>query len=79
LLSPDADRWWCRGCDRAGDAAVYVMDVRGCAYREAAAWLAERYGPPAADGLTMPTVAPPRRRHGRSYVSAVPVMAEVAP
>ena len=47
LIDPKAGRWWCRSCRRSGDAATYLADVLGCNYAEAAARLAERYGPPA--------------------------------
>jgi hypothetical protein len=40
-------RWWCSSCHEAGDAATLVMRTRGVTYAEAAAFLTERYGPPA--------------------------------
>ena len=46
LLDPVAGRWWCRSCRRGGDAATLVMDHHGWSYRQAAAWLAGRYGGP---------------------------------
>ena len=46
VLIDKAGRWWCRSCRRSGDAATYLADVLGCSYVEAAARLAERYGPP---------------------------------
>jgi hypothetical protein len=46
LLDPAAGRWWCRSCGRGGDAARFVTELRGCSHAEAAAWLAERFGPP---------------------------------
>jgi hypothetical protein len=45
---PTAGRWWCRGCRRSGDAATWLMDLHGWGYRQAAGWLADRYGRPAA-------------------------------
>lgn len=52
--------WYCRFCRRGGDAARIVMDLNGWPYREAAAWLARRYGTPANEaGQARPG------RHGR--------------
>lgn len=50
LIDPTAGRWYCRSCRRGGDAATLVMQLRGWTYRQAAAWLAARYGPPAEPG-----------------------------
>jgi hypothetical protein len=47
VISPKTGYWWCRGCRRSGDAVAYVMAKHGYSYRQAAAWLAERHGPPA--------------------------------
>ncbi len=58
LLDLDRGRWWCRSCRQSGDAPIYVMAVRGRGHRAAAAWLAERYGPPAGQ----PARRQPRRR-----------------
>ena len=46
LIDPSTGRWWCRSCRRAGDAATLVMDLRGCRYPAAVAWLVERFGHP---------------------------------
>jgi hypothetical protein len=46
LIDPGLGRWWCRSCRKSGDAARLVMELRGCSYAPAAAWLAGRYGPP---------------------------------
>ena len=46
LIDPSTGRWWCRSCRRAGDAATLVMDLRGCQYPAAVAWLVERFGHP---------------------------------
>lgn len=43
---PSSGRWWCSSCGRSGDAASYVVGALGIGYREASAWLAERYGAP---------------------------------
>ena len=58
LLDLGRGRWWCRSCRQSGDAPIYVMAVRGCGHRAAAAWLAERYGLPAGQ----PARRQPRRR-----------------
>ncbi len=48
---PTTGRWWCRSCRRSGDAATFVQDLYGWTYRQAAQYLAERYGPPAGTVL----------------------------
>ncbi len=58
-------RWWCRSCRQSGDAASYLMAVRGCGYRDAAAWLAAWWGPPAGHGQAA------RRRPHRLVLEAV--------
>lgn len=58
LLDLAAGRWWCRSCQQHGDAATFIATARGCDQAEAAAWLTERYGPPADDRTA-------RRRRGR--------------
>jgi len=47
ILDPAAGRWWCLSCRRSGDAASFLMALRGWPYRRAALWLTERYGAPA--------------------------------
>jgi hypothetical protein len=47
LVDPTTGRWYCRSCRRGGDAIDALRSLRGWTYRQAAAWLAERYGPPA--------------------------------
>ena len=41
-------RWWCRGCEKQGDAIQYLREFRGLAYREACQYLGQepksRYG-----------------------------------
>lgn len=56
LIDPARGRWWCRSCRRSGDAAGFVMDARGCSYREAAAWLTARYDPRPAPRAHRPRV-----------------------
>ena len=46
LIDPSAGHWYCRSCRRGGDAATFVMDLRGSSYPAAVAWLIERYGSP---------------------------------
>jgi hypothetical protein len=60
---PSEARWWCSSCRRSGDLVTLVRDALGIGYDAAVAWLAARYGPPAA-GL-------PRRRRPRRYNPAV--------
>jgi hypothetical protein len=43
---PESGRWYCSSCKKAGDAATWLQQLRGCSYQEAAAWLTERYGAP---------------------------------
>ncbi len=52
LITTDTGRWWCRSCRRGGDAATYVMDVRGCTYPAAVAWLVDRFGRPGGATAT---------------------------
>jgi hypothetical protein len=47
LVDTGTGRWYCRSCGRSGDAAGWVMVVQDLSYAQAAAYLAERYGPPA--------------------------------
>lgn len=65
LLDATRGRWWCRSCRKSGDAATYVMIVRGCLYREAAAWLSDRYGAPVG-------WRGPRRQRRRILVAVLP-------
>jgi hypothetical protein len=46
LIDPTTGWWWCRSCRQGGDAATFLMRWRGWTYRQAAAWLTARYGPP---------------------------------
>jgi DNA primase len=45
LIVPSAGRWVCRSCNRRGDAASFVMALRGVSYAVAAAELEQRFGP----------------------------------
>jgi hypothetical protein len=63
---PAEGTWWCSSCDQSGDAATLVMQARGMSYREAAAFLAERYGPPAGGAVSRAAV---RRRVLRGAVT----------
>jgi CHC2 zinc finger len=47
VIWADEGRWWCSSCHRSGDAASWVMQVQGVTYPQAAAYLCERFGPPA--------------------------------
>lgn len=55
-------KWFCRACNQQGDAASYIMAVRGCDYRAASAWLSERYGPARRSEPTPSSASKPRRR-----------------
>jgi DNA primase len=42
---PKADRYWCRGCDKTGDAIQYLRDFRGLSYQEAGLFVGREPGP----------------------------------
>jgi hypothetical protein len=67
---PATGRWWCSSCSRSGDAAGYVMAALGVKYPAAAAWLAERYGPPAQTGADLAHQRSGRRKHSPYNASA---------
>jgi hypothetical protein len=46
LIWPAEGRWYCRSCGQSGDAATLVMHQKGVGYRQAAADLTLRFGPP---------------------------------
>ena len=52
-LQGEQGTWWCRRCDRGGDAIQYLRDVEGMSYRDACAALGVAAGEQAAA-----TVAP---------------------
>lgn len=54
-VDPRAGLWYCSSCRTGGGPVAYVMALLDCSYRDAAAWLAERYGPPPGQRR------PPRR------------------
>ena len=47
VIWPASGRWYCRSCRATGDAVTLVMAMYGWRYPQAAAWLEDRYGPPA--------------------------------
>jgi hypothetical protein len=57
---PEKGRYWCRGCNKKGDAIL--RDFRGLSFREAARRVGKNLGPyqpkPAADLLWLPTRCP---------------------
>jgi hypothetical protein len=61
VVWPTAGRWWCSSCRTSGDAVIFVMQALGLAHPAAAAWLAERYGPPSDAGTELS-----RRRASRA-------------
>ena len=42
---PKANRYWCRGCDKTGDAIQYLRDFRGLSYQEACSLVGRESGP----------------------------------
>jgi len=42
---PKTERYWCRGCDKSGDAIQYLRDYRGLSYQEACLFLGRDPGP----------------------------------
>jgi CHC2 zinc finger len=44
LIDPKRGIWWCRSCRRGGDAASFLMALRGWDYRRAAEHLRWQYG-----------------------------------
>ncbi|MGE4536665.1 MAG: primase-helicase zinc-binding domain-containing protein [Desulfovibrio sp.] len=61
--------YWCRGCDRSGDAIQFCMDFLGMTYPEAARHVGR---PPAISARRMGTPRPPRRAESKDESAATP-------
>lgn len=64
---PQADRYWCRGCDKTGDAIQYLRDFRGLSYQEACLFLGREPGPRKAI-KPMPTLWKPKEASAPSDI-----------
>ena len=42
---PEMDRYWCRGCDKAGDSIQYLREKRGLSFGDACKYLGHDPGP----------------------------------
>lgn len=71
-LYHDEGRFWCHGCNRGGDVIDLVMVVKGVAWREAVAWIADFIGvsldPPK--GPQRPSLEPGEEREALRKVLA---------
>jgi hypothetical protein len=86
------NRWVCYGCHRKGDAAALVMDLRGCTFPEAVAFLTGRASAPRPDparprtpggrvvdrGDTLKKGATPAKARGLLYEAALALVEESA-
>ncbi len=57
---PGAGRYWCRGCDKAGDAIQYLRDFRGLSFLEACKYLGHDPGPRKDTPRTAPAAWEPK-------------------
>ncbi len=51
---PETDRYWCRGCDKAGDSIQYLREKRGLPFGDACKYLGRDPGPRTAGPRTAP-------------------------
>lgn len=64
-IAPKRGVWWCSSCQRGGSAVTFVMDIRGCSYRDAVGWLTARYGPASGQVTARPSRRVTVVRHAR--------------
>jgi DNA primase len=82
----EAGTWWCRRCDRGGDAIKLLMDLDGKTFREAAAIVGKRVDPrPAVRTPRMPapvqttaSVARPVRLPSQAWMDRADAVATAA-
>ncbi len=76
---PERGRYWCRGCERSGDAIQFLRDLEGLSFREACQRLGQDCAPSEAatrGKVTRPAVlstaapSPAWQEAGRHFVSA---------
>ncbi len=57
---PGSGRYWCRGCDKAGDSIQYLRDKRGLSFQDACSYLGHDPGPRSGGPRPAPAAWKPK-------------------